>query len=618
MIVGTAGHIDHGKTTLVRALTGVDTDRLAEEKRRGITIELGFAPLVLDGVGTVGVVDVPGHEAFVRTMLAGAGGIDVGLLVIAADDGVRPQTREHLTILELLGVRRGVVALSKCDLVDRDWVDLVEEEVRTLVRGTAFEHAPVVRVSPGDEGALAAVRAALAAALGAAAVREADELFRLPVDRAFSVRGTGTVVTGTTWSGTLAADAEVRVLPSGRRARVRGIQVHGQRADGARPAQRTAVALAGIDVSDMHRGDVLVTDSAWQPARAVRADVTLLADAPAALGPRRSVRFHLGTSEVGARVVAQGGAVEPGTTRAARLVLDAPVVARAGDRFVLRAASPLATIGGGTITDAQATRRSKPFPAPRLAVADRLRALLDEVGPRGVDRDSLIVRIAASRHVLDEAMAAAGAVAVQGSSRLVGTAAFDGERARLLDHVDHHHETNPLSHGVSLQELRTRLRLPPEFTQALVDRGVSEGDIEIEGGEVRRRGWKPALTAAQETDVVALVKRLSAAGWEPPSVPELSAELGVDCAPLLRVASRRGSVVQVADDRYYTPDNLSQIVKSLGERFQPGTSLTPTEAREQLGVSRKFLIPLLEHFDAVGITLRGPEGRLWRGRDAPP
>ena len=286
VIVGTAGHIDHGKTTLVRALTGVDTDRLPEEKRRGITIELGFAPLPLDGVGTVGVVDVPGHEAFVRTMLAGAAGIDVGLLVIAADDGVRPQTREHLAILELLGVRGGVVALTKCDLVEQDWIGLVEDDVRVLVAGTAFADAPVVRVPPGDERRSAPFAGPWPTRSAPRGPRDPAEPFRLPVDRVFSIRGTGTVVTGTAWSGTVAPDSEVRILPVGTVGRVRGVQVHGAAADRALPGQRTAIALGGIDVADVHRGDVIVQHAAWEPSLVLRADVALLGDAPAALGPR--------------------------------------------------------------------------------------------------------------------------------------------------------------------------------------------------------------------------------------------------------------------------------------------------------------------------------------------
>ncbi len=616
MIVGTAGHIDHGKTTLVRALTGIDTDRLPEEKRRGITIELGFAPLVLDGLGTVGIVDVPGHEAFVRTMLAGAAGIDVGLLVVAADDGVRPQTREHLAILDLLDVHGGVVALTKCDLVDADWIDLVEEDLRPLFRGTGFAHAPVVRVRPGDDAALEALRSALGDALRATAERNPHDLFRLPVDRVFSVRGTGTVVTGTAWSGSLARDAEVRILPSGRMARVRGIQNYGVSADLAYPGQRTAVALGGVDVAEIHRGDVIVSDAGWQPTRTVRADATLLADAPRSLGPRTAVRFHLGTAEVGARVVAVGGSLAPGGTRPVRIALDAPVVARGGDRFVLRTASPLATIGGGVVTDAQAGRRSKPFDTPGLDPVRRLRALLHDAGPRGVSVMSLPVRLGAGQHDLARAIASTGAVRAPRSDSLLASGALDADGERLLGFLDAYHRSHPLASGASLQELRTRLRVPAEFVELLLRRGVEEGEIETNGGEVRRRGWAPSLSPAQSATLDRIVARLVDQGREPASVEELAVEFGPHAGEILRVAAGRRLVTQVEANRYYAAAQLQQILDQVSAAFAGGRELAPSELREALGLSRKYVIPLLEYCDRSGLTARRGEGRVWMGKPA--
>ncbi|NUO38630.1 MAG: selenocysteine-specific translation elongation factor, partial [Gemmatimonadaceae bacterium] len=312
MILGTAGHIDHGKTTLVRALTGVDTDRLPEEKRRGITIDLGFAPLTLDGVGTVGVVDVPGHEAFVRTMVAGATGIDLALLVVAADEGVMPQTREHLAILSLLGVQGGVVALTKRDLVDDEWLALVQDDLRATLRPTPLAGAAIVPVSATTGAGLDALRAALTDAAGSIPRRATDDLFRLPVDRAFTVRGTGTVVTGTVWSGALARDATVRLLPADRTVRVRGLQAHGRSVDEVSAGDRAAIALAGVEVDDVGRGAILVQGAAWRASRVLRADVALLPDAPRPLGPRSRVRFHLGTSDLSARLVVPGGTLMPG------------------------------------------------------------------------------------------------------------------------------------------------------------------------------------------------------------------------------------------------------------------------------------------------------------------
>ncbi|MDQ4080436.1 MAG: selenocysteine-specific translation elongation factor, partial [Gemmatimonadota bacterium] len=351
MILGTAGHVDHGKTALVRALTGVDTDRLEEEKRRGITIDLGFAPLRLADDLTLGVVDVPGHEAFVRNMVAGATGIDLALLVVAADEGVMPQTREHLNILRLLGVRGGVVALSKCDLVDAEWLELVQEDVRGALAGTPLADAPLVPTSVVSGDGIPAVRDAILRVATALPHRESDDLFRMPIDRVFTLKGTGTVVTGTVWSGALARDVMVRVLPQGHVVRVRGLQSHGAPVPTVSTGMRAAIALAGVEVGDLRRGQVLVADEVWSPSAVLLGHVEMLPSARQAVGPRHRLRFHLGTADVGARVIAAGGSLRPGGRDAARIVLDEPVIARAGDRFVLRGETPVVTVGGGVIDD---------------------------------------------------------------------------------------------------------------------------------------------------------------------------------------------------------------------------------------------------------------------------
>jgi len=376
VILGTAGHIDHGKTTLVHRLTGVDTDRLPEEKRRGITIELGFAPLDLGDAGTIGVVDVPGHEAFVRTMVAGATGVDIALLVVAADEGIMPQTREHVAILDLLGVHTGVIALTKVDLVDEEWLALVEEEVREAT-GSTLPDAPIVATSAKTGKGVDVLRAALVDVARRVAPRSDDDLFRLPVDRSFSVKGTGTVVTGTVWSGRLDRDESVRILPTNAVARARGIQTHGRAAQAAVPGARTAVALVGVEPADVPRGSVLVNDAAWRTTTLARADVSVLPGVAASLRPRTRVRFHVGTSEVGARVVAR--VVTEGRPFAARLAFDEPVVLRGGDRFVLRTTSPLNTIGGGVITDPYPPRRPRVW-EPGLTPAARLELMVSEAG----------------------------------------------------------------------------------------------------------------------------------------------------------------------------------------------------------------------------------------------
>ncbi|HEY6219310.1 MAG TPA: selenocysteine-specific translation elongation factor, partial [Gemmatimonadaceae bacterium] len=343
MILGTAGHIDHGKTTLVKALTGVDTDRLPEEKKRGITIVLGFAPLQLDGIGTIGVVDVPGHEAFVKTMVAGATGIDIGLLVIAADEGIMPQTREHVAILEHLGVTRAVIALTKSDLVDADWLELVKTEVAAFLCNSPLAKSPIVPVSATTGKGIDALRSELLAIARQVPKKETEDLFRLPIDRVFTVKGTGTVVTGTVWSGELKDGATIRVMPEARELRVRGLQNHNHAVSAIHAGDRAAIALVGVEVNELHRGSWIVTD-AWQTTRIARATVTISPEVAQALGPRTKLRFHVGTADVGVTISIPHSPV-PGPS--AFLRFDQPVLLRAGDRFVLRRSSPLETVGGG-------------------------------------------------------------------------------------------------------------------------------------------------------------------------------------------------------------------------------------------------------------------------------
>ena len=604
VILGTAGHVDHGKTALVRALTGVDTDRLAEEKRRGITIDLGFASLPMPDGSVLGVVDVPGHEAFVRNMLAGATGIDLALLVVAADEGVMPQTREHLAILGILGTRGGVVALTKCDLVDAEWLELVREDVRAAVAATPLESAAVCGTSTVDGRGLDELRAAIHAAAATIPARAADDLFRLPVDRAFSVRGTGTVVTGTVWSGSLARDAAVRILPGELTARVRGIESHGSARAEAVPGTRTAIALSGVDVSDLHRGSVLVSDRAWHASHSVLAEVALLPDAPAPVGPRTKVRFHLGTVETGARVVALGGALTPGARRQARIVLDDPVVARAGDRFVLRSASPLLTIGGGIVNDPLPPhRRSRPWPRSAASPAERLSLVIGSSLARGVELSALPVRTGASPGELPSLLSSAGSV------RRVGERIYAEDTLHSLAHlamaaVEEYHERFPLEPGAPLQSLRARLGVESQVAEAVLGELQKAGRLELRGAVAMRSGWSPLLSRGAEATRGRLLELLQSAGAEPPSVAELEQQCGADTLALLRLLERDGEVVQVELERYYSSPALSALVGTLRATMQPGRPYSPAELRDALGLSRKYLIPLLEYCDRSGITDR--------------
>ena len=614
MIVGTAGHIDHGKTALVRALTGIDTDRLPEEKRRGITIDLGFAPLDLPNVGVAGVVDVPGHEAFVRTMLAGATGIDLALLVIAADEGVMPQTREHLAILGLLGIRGGVVALTKSDLVEPDWLDLVRLDVADVLAGTAMADAPMVATSVVTGAGLPALREALAAAAADVSARRDDDVFRMPIDRVFTIRGTGTVITGTVWSGSIGRDDVVRVMPDDKTVRVRGLQAHGTAIDRAKPGTRLAVALAGIDHDALTRGAVLVSEGGWHASRVLRADLTLLGNTVAALSPRASVRFHLGTTEVGARVVTPGGALSPGETKPGRVVLDAPVVVRAGDRFVIRGGSPVSTLGGGVVVDPHpAHRRARPWTAQHDSFDARLSLALREAGGEGLGIADLPVRLGASPSDVAACLERHKDVLRIGA-RIFDRAYRDELVSSLAEAVARHHQRNPLDAGVLLQTIRARVVGRSELLDDAVRTAVISGHLEtIENGLVRRTGWRPTLSNDQTDLKATLAGALRTAGPEPPSLGELSAAHGPSVVPIIRMLEREGTIVPVESDRYYDAGALTALVDRLRNGMIGGREYTPSELRDVIGLSRKYLIPFLEYCDRRGITERRSTGRVLHG-----
>lgn len=618
MILGTAGHIDHGKTTLVRALTGVDTDRLPEEKRRGITIDLGFAPLVLDGVGQVGVVDVPGHEAFVRTMVAGATGIDLALLVVAADSGVMPQTREHLAILALLGVRTGVVAITKCDLVDAEWLALVEEDVRTTLETSSLAGAAIVPVSSTTGEGLDALRAALADVAATIPARSSADLFRLPVDRAFTVRGTGTVVTGTVWSGSLARDATVRLFPSDTTARVRGLHAHGHVVDTVRAGDRAAIALVGVELEHVRRGAVLVQGDAWASSRVIRADVALLPDAVVTLGPRSRVRFHLGTSDVGARLVVRDAAIEPGATLSARVVLDEPVVVRAGDRFVLRAASPVSTLGGGIVTDPLAPIRARPWPLRSRDPRTTLAALAEEGASAGVNVRELPVRLGLMPSDVEPLLATVDGWRV--GNRFLGVTARERLTRSARAVLESYHAEHPLEPGAPLQWLRSRLDAPDEVAAALLASLVASGAIVATGGVVAIAGFTPTLDAARSTLRDAMLSALESAGIEPPSVDELAASLGATSADVLELArwlAREGLAVAVEPNRYFALAAVAGLHARMAVGMADGKEHSPAELRDLLGLTRKFLIPFLEYCDREGYTVRGELGRRLAAHPVP-
>ena len=616
MIIGTAGHIDHGKTALVKALTGVDADRLPEEKRRGITIDLGFAPLSLQGVGTVGVIDVPGHEDFVRSMLVGASGIDLGLLVVAADEGVMPQTREHFLILELLRIPEVVVAVTKSDLVDDEWLQLVRADVLTLFDDSPLPTPLVVSCSSRTGAGLGELRSVLSERLTIAKPRASDDLFRMPVDRAFTVKGTGTVVTGTVWSGELPVDASVLVLPSGKTARARRIEQHGQSADVARAGGRAAIALAGLDVGDISRGVVLVRDAHWQPTSLLEAVVTLEPSMGANLTPRTRLRLHAGASEVGARLASVSGETTSSGVALMRVATDAPLVLRGGDRFVIRLPAPLRTIGGGIVIDPYARRRSLPrqwgnqLNELSSSSGARLDYLLEAEAERGVRRSDVAVRTGCPPAEVNRLIQESGAY--NGPHNLFTAVAVEQVMASVRRIIAEYEIRSPLALGVPSRTLREGLRVDGELADIAIREMERNEEIQSHGPFVRNTGWAPSPSERDVEVSEQLAHDICAGTQEPPSVEELVSRYGSSVPGVLRFLERQGRIVQVETDRYYDRSTLDAMIARLRTALMPGQLYVPAQLRDVLGLSRKYLIPFLEFCDRKGITERRGEGRILR------
>ncbi|HSJ12947.1 MAG TPA: selenocysteine-specific translation elongation factor, partial [Longimicrobiales bacterium] len=532
LVLGTAGHIDHGKTALVRALTGIDTDRLPEEKRRGISIDLGFAHLPLEAGLDLAVVDVPGHESLVRNMLAGATGIDIVLLVIAADEGIMPQTREHLAIMELLEVGSAVVALTKVDRVEADWLELVIDDVRRTLAGSRYADAPLVPVSAVTGQGLSGLRAALVGAAATAAGRTRTDLLRLPIDRVFTVRGTGTVVTGTIWSGAVRSDAVLRALPGDLRVRVRGLQRHGSAGTEAGAGERVALAVA-VEREQIARGMTLVDGDAWQASLLLTLRVQVLAEAGVPLRARQRVRFHLGTAEVLGRITPlEGPAIEPGASGWAQLRLEKPVVARAGDRFVIRHYSPVRTIAGGAVVETVAPRRKR----CGAALDDDLRAILGG----GAAGALAAVRLAGAEGLEAARLPIAspgapppdglpGEAVFQAGDRLFAAERATRLRDTLVAAVRRVHERRPLELGIEREELR---RAGAPEPAALVDGVLREllakGMLLARGSTVAAPDFEPTLDADQEALATRVAASLATAGLAAPRLAELPEPLRSD------------------------------------------------------------------------------------------
>ena len=618
IVVGTAGHIDHGKSALVLALTGIDPDRLEEEKRRGITIDLGFAHLQLTPALRLGFVDVPGHERFVRNMLAGVSGIDLVLFVVAADESIKPQTREHFDICRLLGVPRGVVALTKADLVDADILELVRLEVEEFAAGSFLAGAPIVPVSSTTGAGLEDLRRALAGVAETVPEKDSGGRFRLPIDRVFTVKGFGTVVTGTLVAGEVAREQEVEVYPAGRRLRVRGVEVHGAPASRAVAGQRTALNLADIEPAELARGMTLSEPGAFLAVRHIDAELDLLPSARP-LKHRSPVHFHAGTAEIEAQVRLLGGgaALEPGGRAYARVVLREPALLLPGDRFIIRRFSPVVTIGGGSVLDNGEIRyRKNDDVKARLDVlaggdgAARL-GLLAREARYGLGLAGLVARTGMTQAAIDMAAARAPVVLLrQPQAWLLDRAWMQSAQARLTAAVRDFHRLNPLLPGIAKQDLRGRELpdSPPFLIDALL---AGAAEVVAEGETVRLRSHRVVLKEDEERARGSIESAFEQAALAVPTVAEVLAKSGVEAArarSILEILLREKRLIRVSQDLVFhrsAIDALRQLLAAhRAARFQVG------EFKEWTGVSRKYAIPLLEYCDRERVTRREGDFRV--------
>lgn len=633
--IGTAGHIDHGKSTLVKALTGIDPDRLAEEKERGMTIDLGFAWLTLPNGREVSIVDVPGHEGFIKNMLAGVGGIDAALLVIAADEGVMPQTREHLAILDLLRVPRGVVALTKADLVDEEWLELVRDEVREALQPTTLATAPIIAVSAFTRQGISALLAALEQMLDEAEQRQNIARPRLPVDRVFTMTGFGTIVTGTLLDGDFQIGQEVEILPRGLKTRIRGLQTHRHSVISATPGSRVAINIANVARSEVARGDVVALPGQLRPTMLVDARIQLLSDAPRPLGHNTQVDFYSGAQEIPARVrLLDVEELAPGKSAWGQLRLSRPAALARRDRFILRIPSPSLTIGGGEIVDTQ-PRYHRRF---QSAMLDQLRALeraapdelimaaLDRRATRGaaqakglmgyelaeiVQQSNLaqdVTRQTLETLLLERRVRQAGAFWF---ARSVWDALVEETRRILATQHQHY----PLRAGLSKEEWRARLRLSPKLA-AEVFVGLQEEGIAAEAavsGIIRLPDFVPTFSKSQQQQIGRLMRQFRENPYTPPTRGEAEAIVGTE---VLTALIEQGQLVKLSENVLFLRETCDAATTAIVAYLQDHETITASQARDLLGGTRKYILPLLEYMDAQKITRRKGDERILVGADS--
>jgi selenocysteine-specific elongation factor len=622
VILGTAGHIDHGKSALVKALTGTDPDRLKEEKERGITIDLGFADLTYPDGLRVGIVDVPGHERLIKNMLAGAGGIDIVLMVIAADEGIMPQSREHFDICNLLKVRQGIIAITKSDLVEEDWIRLVEDEIRGFAKGSFLENAAIIPVSSKTGHNIELLKEKIRELVMTAEPKSESGIFRLPVDRIFTLKGFGTVVTGTALSGSISVDKTIEILPEGIRSKVRGLQSHGETIKTAHAGQRVAINLQGVAKEDIRRGDVVTIPDKLKTTWFIDTDIELLKNSSiSGLKSRSLVHFHTGTTELTGRIILYGREeLKPGEKVFSQIRFREPVTVMAGDRFIIRRFSPLMTIGGGEILDVSPKRRNR---------EERLRDLA--ILEQGTNQEKILVKVLQSglngtamadiagwisvepselQRELNAMLKAKKLIACEG--RFIHRDVYNRFRTQVIESLDSFHRSNPLRPGMNKDSLRGIFKgLEPKLFETLVGQ-VSE--IAVEREIVRLKTFSISLSEDKKALKDRILKTLEQAEFQPPSRDELAQSVSMnprETGELLKIMASEKFLVRINDSIYIPAGNYDTMMDRLRNFFSIKKEMTVGEFRDMLGTSRKYALPFLEYLDSNKITLRVGEVRKY-------
>jgi len=628
-VIGTAGHVDHGKSTLIAALTGVHPDRLKEEQEREMTIDLGFGWLTLPDGEEIGIVDVPGHRDFIENMLSGVGGIDAALLVVAADEGVMPQTKEHLAILDLLQIPAGIIVLTKTDLIaDPEWLELVEADMRAVLAGTVLQDAPCVRVSAKTRAGLEQLLTTLSEILKQKPARPDLGRPRLPIDRVFSMAGFGTVVTGTLSDGCLSLGDEVEILPSGLKGRVRGLQTHKKKEATAIPGSRTAVNISGVAVEQVQRGAVVVRPGQYQPTRRVDARFRLLPGVSAPLRHASEVKLFIGTSETMATLRLLGVEIlQPGQEGWMQLELREPLVAVRGDRYILRRPSPGETLGGGEIVDPQPKGRYRRFDEAALkkleslskgSPADVLLQASLALGPAPLKEVVVRSRLetAEAANALEELLASNQIVPLEegdpksNSDLLVIAASQWGDlRARAVQMVTAYHQNFPLRRGIPREELKSRLKASPRLFNALARKLASEGALTESGSWVSQPGHEMRFDGAQQAKVQALMRRFAESPYAPPTVKECQSEVGEE---VYNALLELGDLVSASAEVVFRKQDYEVMLEKIRQTIQQNGQISVAEARDLFNTSRRYALDLLEHLDASGVTVREGDFRKLR------